>query len=29
MIRGQARAATVTPLPFVPHNYHRPKKGSS
>ncbi len=28
MIRGQARAATVTPLPFVPHNYHRPKKGS-
>ncbi len=28
MIRGQARAATVTPLPFVPHRYHRPKKGS-
>jgi aminomethyltransferase len=28
MIRGQARAATVTPLPFVPHRYHRPKKGA-
>ncbi|MEZ5995096.1 MAG: glycine cleavage T C-terminal barrel domain-containing protein [Hyphomonadaceae bacterium] len=28
MIRGQPRPATVTPLPFVPHNYHRPKKGS-
>ena len=28
MIRGQARAATVTPLPFVPHCYHRPKKGA-
>jgi aminomethyltransferase len=26
MIRGQARPATVTPLPFVPHQYHRPKK---
>ena len=26
MIRGQARAATVVPLPFVPHTYHRPKK---
>lgn len=28
MIRGQARPATVVPLPFVPHNYHRPKKGA-
>jgi aminomethyltransferase len=28
MIRGQARAATVAPLPFVPHRYHRPKKTS-
>lgn len=26
MIRGQARAATVTPLPFVPHNYVRKGK---
>ncbi len=26
MIRGQARAATVTPLPFVPHRYHRKGK---
>jgi aminomethyltransferase len=26
MIRGQARPATVVPLPFVPHNYFRPKK---
>jgi glycine cleavage system T protein (aminomethyltransferase) len=26
MIRGQARPATVTPLPFVPHRYQRPKK---
>ncbi|QGZ95799.1 glycine cleavage system aminomethyltransferase GcvT [Terricaulis silvestris] len=25
MIRGQARPATIVPLPFVPHNYHRPK----
>jgi aminomethyltransferase len=28
MIRGQARAATITPLPFTPHRYHRPKKGT-
>jgi len=28
MIRGQARPATVTPLPFVPHRYFRPKKGA-
>jgi aminomethyltransferase len=28
MIRGVPRAATITPLPFVPHKYHRPKKGS-
>jgi aminomethyltransferase len=28
MIRGQARPATITPLPFVPHKYYRPKKGS-
>ena len=28
MIRGQARAATVTPLPFVPHNYVRKGKSS-
>lgn len=28
MVRGQARAATVTPLPFTPHRYYRPKKGS-
>jgi aminomethyltransferase len=26
MIRGQARAATVTPLPFVPHRYVRKGK---
>lgn len=26
MIRGQARAATVTPLPFVPHRYRRKGK---
>jgi aminomethyltransferase len=26
MVRGQARGATIVPLPFVPHNYHRPKK---
>jgi aminomethyltransferase len=26
MIRGAARPATITPLPFVPHNYVRPKK---
>jgi aminomethyltransferase len=26
MIRGQARPAAVVPLPFVPHNYARPKK---
>ena len=23
--RGKLFAATVTPLPFVPHNYHRQK----
>ena len=28
MIRGQARPATVVPLPFVPHRYFRPKKGA-
>jgi len=28
MIRGVPRPATITPLPFVPHNYHRPKKGT-
>ena len=28
MIRGVPRAATIVPLPFVPHKYHRPKKGS-
>ncbi len=26
MVRGQARAATVVAMPFVPHRYHRPKK---
>ncbi len=25
IVRGQPRAATIVPLPFVPHNYHRPK----
>jgi aminomethyltransferase len=29
LIRGQPRPATITPLPFVPHNYHRAKKGAS
>ncbi len=29
MIRGQPRPATITPLPFVPHKYHRAKKGVS
>ena len=28
MIRGVPRSATIVPLPFVPHKYHRPKKGS-
>jgi aminomethyltransferase len=28
MVRGQARGATIVPLPFVPHRYHRPKKGT-
>jgi len=28
MIRGVPRPATITPLPFVPHQYHRPKKGT-
>lgn len=29
MIRGQPRPATIVPLPFVPHKYHRSKgKGS-
>ncbi len=28
MIRGTPRSATIVPLPFVPHQYHRPKKGS-
>jgi len=28
MVRGQARAATIVALPFVPHRYHRPKKGT-
>jgi aminomethyltransferase len=27
MVRGVPRSATITPLPFVPHRYHRPKKG--
>lgn len=26
IIRGQARPATIVPLPFVPHKYHRPQK---
>ncbi|MGE0595677.1 MAG: glycine cleavage system aminomethyltransferase GcvT [Hyphomonadaceae bacterium] len=26
MVRGQARPAVVTPLPFVPHRYHRKEK---
>ncbi len=26
IIRGQARPATIVPLPFVPHRYHRPQK---
>ena len=26
MIRGQARSATVVPLPFVPHRYVRKGK---
>ena len=26
IVRGQPRAATIAPLPFVPHNYHRPNK---
>ena len=29
MVRGVPRPATVTPLPFVPHNYHRSKKGAA
>ncbi len=28
LIRGVPRSATVTPLPFVPHRYVRPKKGT-
>ncbi len=28
MIRGVPRSATIVPLPFVPHKYHRPKKGA-
>jgi aminomethyltransferase len=28
MIRGVPRSATIVPLPFVPHKYHRPKKGT-
>ena len=28
MVRGVPRAATIVPLPFVPHQYHRPKKRS-
>jgi aminomethyltransferase len=28
MIRGQARPATIVPLPFVPHNYVRKGKAS-
>jgi aminomethyltransferase len=28
MVRGVPRSATVTPLPFVPHRYFRPKKGT-
>lgn len=28
MIRGVPRSATIVPLPFVPHRYHRPKKGA-
>lgn len=28
MIRGVPRSATITPLPFVPHRYFRPKKGT-
>ncbi len=28
MIRGVPRSATITPLPFVPHKYFRPKKGA-
>lgn len=26
IIRGQARPATIVPLPFVPHRYYRPQK---
>jgi aminomethyltransferase len=28
IIRGTPRPATIVPLPFVPHRYHRPKKGT-
>ncbi|MBX9746522.1 MAG: glycine cleavage system protein T, partial [Hyphomonadaceae bacterium] len=28
MIRGVPRSATIVPLPFVPHQYFRPKKGA-
>ena len=28
LIRGVPRSATIVPLPFVPHKYHRPKKGA-
>jgi aminomethyltransferase len=27
MVRGVPRAATIVPMPFVPHRYYRPKKG--
>jgi len=28
IVRGQARSATIVPLPFVPHRYVRPKKAN-
>ncbi len=28
IVRGQPRAATIVALPFVPHQYHRAKKGA-
>jgi len=26
LVRGVPRAATIVPMPFVPHRYYRPKK---